>query len=125
MPSDRHTAVSASTTRTGVHQGWRPARLPTGPPTLSLSAATRGSSVVGCTGRSPPAGISAARAHCCCAGAGLRPPLLPLPFPLPFPLPPAVLLGELVDEGGGGSVGVGGAEDDSGAEDDGGADEDG
>ena len=47
MPSASTIAVSASTTRTGVHHGCRPARIPTGPPIRSLSVAATGSSFVG------------------------------------------------------------------------------
>ncbi len=48
-------AVSSSTTRTGVHHGCPAARRPSGPPTPSLSAATTGSSASGGRARRSPA----------------------------------------------------------------------
>src|SRR4051812_44817235 len=53
----------ARTTRTAVHQGWRPARSPTGPPIPWLRAAATGSSPVGWTtgrGSSSEAGTTRA-----------------------------------------------------------------
>src|SRR5512145_2444979 len=51
-PSTNASAVTASTTRTGVHHGCGAACSPTGPPTTSLAAVTTGSSSEGRAG--PP-----------------------------------------------------------------------
>src|SRR5687767_7952594 len=59
MPRAKQIAVSASTTRTGVHHGCRPACSPIGPPTLSLAASTNGSSTDGCTRVSPASSVKA------------------------------------------------------------------
>ncbi len=70
----------ASTTRTGVHHGWRPARSPIGPPIPRLSAEVIGSSRVGWTtgsGSSLPESVTTRALAAPSAACSKRGPALP------------------------------------------------